>query len=173
MLHANFSDRQGHVLPAGTLAKAARISSRVAVYDVRLKEHYARCYDFDGDDLPPLVMHSCEHTGVRDDDGKQIRVDVLFTCAMAFENDESREDPPVLIKATFSLYYRINDLAEFDDDHIDAFASANGVYNAWPFWRELIHADFGRMGLPSLTIPVFSLKEERHDSQTQEPAKTD
>jgi hypothetical protein len=36
-----------------------------------------------------------------------------------------------------------------------AFATINEVFNAWPCWREYVQNVVARMGLPSITVPVF------------------
>ena len=66
--------------------------------------------------------------------------------------------PVVLINASFLLSYDFND--EFDnypDEAFKKFAETNGVFNAWPYWREFVQNATVRMGLPSLTIPVFRI----------------
>ena len=37
----------------------------------------------------------------------------------------------------------------------EAFAQVNAVFNAWPYWRELVQASLARMSMPALTVPVF------------------
>lgn len=36
-----------------------------------------------------------------------------------------------------------------------AFADINAVFNAWPFFRELVHSTLGRMGLQPIALPVY------------------
>lgn len=36
-----------------------------------------------------------------------------------------------------------------------AFANINAVFNAWPFFRELVHSTLGRMGLQPIALPVY------------------
>ena len=57
---------------------------------------------------------------------------------------------------------------QFDPDITDAlldmivsqelgqmFASRNGIFNAWPFFREFVQSTVARMGMPPLMIPLF------------------
>jgi len=37
------------------------------------------------------------------------------------------------------------------------FAETNGLYNAWPYWREFVQNTAARMSLPGLTVPVLRL----------------
>ncbi len=71
------------------------------------------------------------------------------------ESDESDEDEPVVqIGAVYVLGYAISEDSEFQQEQYDAFAEINGLFNLWPFWRELVHNLTMRMGLPPLTLPV-------------------
>ena len=41
------------------------------------------------------------------------------------------------------------------DAFLKAFAEVNGVYNAWPYFRELLQSTAARMGLPPVVVPVY------------------
>lgn len=74
------------------------------------------------------------------------------------ESDES-EDPPVYveIEAEFLVEYAMS--ASLDDSAIKAFARHNSVHNVWPFWRQHVFDIVQRGRLPSVEIPLFSIKE--------------
>jgi preprotein translocase subunit SecB len=61
------------------------------------------------------------------------------------------------IDASFALHYSIQSIGDFEDESIKAFALTNGVFNAWPYWREYVQSTAARMGLPPIVIPVFRL----------------
>ena len=65
------------------------------------------------------------------------------------------EEPVVNVSASFLLMYEMRDIEGFTDDHYEQFAKMNGVFNAWPYWREYVQNVTVRMGLPALTVPVF------------------
>ena len=47
-----------------------------------------------------------------------------------------------------------------NDEHLHAFSATNGVFNAWPYWREFVQNTTARMGLPTpVIVPVFRLGE--------------
>lgn len=72
--------------------------------------------------------------------------------------EKAKHNKPFLkIRAMFALVYEAKDLSELSDKAFDSFGHANGVYNAWPYWREFVQNVTTRMGLPSLTIPVFRI----------------
>ena len=59
------------------------------------------------------------------------------------------------IKSEFLLFYTISGFEGLTDKGIQEFGNLNGVFNAWPYWREFVQNTIARMGLPPLTIPVF------------------
>lgn len=72
----------------------------------------------------------------------------------AFIKDD--KDPVMLISASFLLAYDFKDgFDNYPEEAFKVFAETNGVFNAWPYWREFVQNATVRMGLPSLTIPVF------------------
>lgn len=56
----------------------------------------------------------------------------------------------VSVKATIELSYRMT--AKFENDELDAFSRINGIYHAWPYWREFVQNSTARAGLPPLTL---------------------
>jgi preprotein translocase subunit SecB len=90
----------------------------------------------------------------------------------AFSEAETRE-PVILIDASFVLAYKINDFKGLTKRGFEQFANLNGIYNAWPYWRELVQNIIVRMGLPSLSIPVFRIAEApKQKGVKQKEAKT-
>ena len=55
------------------------------------------------------------------------------------------------------MSYRLPADESFASEELAAFGKINGVFNAWPYWRELVHASLARMDMPTLTVPVFRL----------------
>ena len=76
-----------------------------------------------------------------------------------FHLHASRADDPkqrlLSIEAEFVLIYRVSSMEGLTQKHFEAFANANGVFNAWPYWREYVHSMTQRMGLDALVVPVF------------------
>ena len=68
----------------------------------------------------------------------------------------AEEQPTVAtLDADFVLVYRLPSDADPEADALEHFAQLNGTYNAWPYWRELVHTVSGRAGLAALVVPVF------------------
>ena len=78
-----------------------------------------------------------------------------------YKPGKSPEESEVSIKATFEIIYKAKELKSLTKKNFDAFGQTNGVYNAWPYWREFVQNTIARMGLPPLTIPVFRLVDTK------------
>jgi len=46
-------------------------------------------------------------------------------------------------------------LETVDDELAHAFANSNGLFNAWPYWRELAQTSLGRLGIFGIIIPLL------------------
>jgi hypothetical protein len=103
-----------------------------------------------------------------DEQKKNIMVFIQFMLnAFGEEVERKNENIFLNIEATFELLYSINSIEELEDEAFKSFADVNGMYNAWPYWREFVQSITSRMELPTLTIPVFRIQ-----SPSRKPAKT-
>ena len=50
------------------------------------------------------------------------------------------------------------------------FAKINGLYNIWPFFRELVHSTTMRMGIPPMTLPALKMQDDGTFNQQQGPS---
>lgn len=89
--------------------------------------------------------------------GNLIPVVVRFTFTGFQQEPDLETEPSVTIEAAFLLLYSLSNDEGITEDHVKAFADLNGVYNAWPYWREFVQNTIARMELPPLTIPVFRI----------------
>ena len=69
--------------------------------------------------------------------------------------DETAAGELMRIVAMFMLQYRLSSFEGLTKANFNAFGEMNGLYNAWPYWREFVQATTVRMGLPPFTIPVY------------------
>lgn len=81
---------------------------------------------------------------------------VEFTLNASIEGVES---PVIIITGSFLLIYKLKDFDGLTDESYRSFAEVNAVFNVWPYWREYVQSVTVRMGLPSLTIPVFRISK--------------
>ena len=71
-----------------------------------------------------------------------------------------REEPhPTLlsIRACLKIKYLIDDTSGLEDKNIEAFAKTTAIYNAWPYWRELVQNLTCRMGILPIVVPIFRI----------------
>lgn len=81
---------------------------------------------------------------------------VAITCEFRFEiapKDKTLE-PVFQLNATTELVYNLTEGAEFDVDALNDFAAVNAPFNAWPYWREVLHTASARLGVPLMRLPV-------------------
>lgn len=83
----------------------------------------------------------------------KIFVFVDFECSAS--SPEPAEVAPLRIAATYLLVYSHPEISTLAAAALDSFAKLNGIYNAWPYWREFIQTASGRAGLDPIVIPVF------------------
>jgi preprotein translocase subunit SecB len=91
--------------------------------------------------------------------------DTAFCVAVEFsaqlKSAAERIPPWVALGATFELSYGLDAPVAASGGDLRAFAELNGVFNAWPYWREYVQSMTTRMGLPPLVVPVFRLSAAR------------
>lgn len=135
----------------------SRIVSVVQIESVRLCE--ARCRSLvRPDETAETIRVEASHTAtvVGEPGGDEaFRVHVAFTLEVQEQSDEKELQAEV--RGTFELSYRLPEDERFSSEELAAFGRINGVFNAWPYWRELVHASLARMDMPTLTVPVFRL----------------
>lgn len=141
------------------MIRATKVGPNASIVDIRLIDHSARAHELTDQD-PTLKRNRRGSNFVRDEQFGGVRVFVLLGADVAYDTEESKANPPVSVSATYCLSYTVNDLESFDDDDLAAFAEVNGLYNAWPFWRELYYSVTGRMGLRPSALPTLRIKRE-------------
>jgi hypothetical protein len=88
------------------------------------------------------------------------RITVLPSFALSINHGEAESEDrgeEISIEATFALIYSVRSLDSLSEQNFAAFASVNGVFNAWPYWREFVQNTAARMGFSGLAIPVYML----------------
>lgn len=136
-------------------ALAVKVSDIVAIEDVRLID--SKCHQHpreEGKDNAFEIDHSVEVKVDRE-------VNYVFVIAhfsfKGFASQDKKQDPFVKAEASFLLSYKVDDFEGLNEDNFREFSNLNGIYNAWPYWREFLQNTLARMALPHLTIPVFRL----------------
>ncbi len=145
------------------------VSDRVQLKDVRLIK--SKC------DQSPEAMLGKKTYNINY--STEVQVDkktgyIIVTAAFSFEafTESKAQKPVILIDASFLLSYKIEKFEGLTQTGFEQFANLNGTYNAWPYWREFVQNTIVRMGLPSLSIPVFRIVGPREEKTIKrKPAK--
>ena len=75
------------------------------------------------------------------------------------EPEKDAKDAVVSLSAAFEIEYSLPKELRASQKQLNTFARINGVFNAWPYWREFVQNMVARMNLPTITLPVFRLED--------------
>jgi preprotein translocase subunit SecB len=137
------------------LSHAGFVAKQVQVEDIHLVRVAAQ-RNFETDAPPPVIQMGFDVKSAWDRESKRIRVTVNFSLRAFYEGPERPQTAPLLVEVGFALSYALTSDDGIDDEKVDAFGKMNGVYNAWPYIRELVQSTLTRMSLPALTLPVLT-----------------
>lgn len=132
---------------------AASVSERVEIMEITLAESVTKRGAVRDSLSAKLTMGVVNVETQVDKDNKVVCVRPHFVVSAKY--DDANDDELLRIEAQFVLRYRVPSLDGLRKANIDAFGEMNGLYNAWPYWREFVQSTTVRMGLPPLTIPVY------------------
>nr|WP_312131330.1 hypothetical protein [Stenotrophomonas pavanii] len=138
---------------------AQQVASRVEIESVSIRQCSFRA-NFEIGHLPAELAlsqkysASCDASRLAEDGAVIVTVSFAFT-ANEPSVDDSIGEEAMQIEADFALVYRVRAEDEIPRHCLAHFADVNGPYNAWPYWRELVSSCTGRVGLNSITVPVF------------------
>lgn len=135
------------------LALAAQVARRVQIDSIQLVESATK-QSLKHGKLPEVIAVKVEVKASRN--RKTSQISVRAKCTLK-GNYQASKQASLQIQATFCLLYSLENLTGLSNDHIAAFGQLNGIYNVWPYWREFVQSTTCRMGLPSLTLPVFKV----------------
>ncbi|MFP4105099.1 MAG: hypothetical protein ACLFVU_03320 [Phycisphaerae bacterium] len=142
-----------------SLDLAVEVSERVELVEVAAVSFRGQNSCLPGNELKVKLKHNGRFES-RQDDGKfSILTDFRF---IAVDGEQS-EDCLVELGLTMRLTYYCCDFGSISEEHLVSFAQLNGVFNAWPYWREYVQSALNRLGLPSFTVPVFRLADAQDD----------
>lgn len=153
--------------------------------DVALREsqtHLADDYEPKYDNGPAEIQHRCatqrseliELRNDGDDHRKVFRVFVDLGIrwvrpaapekGKVRDGDEGEADPSVLarIEARFVAEYVVTE--DVSQDALNEFALHNAPWHIWPYWREYVASQCGRMNLTKVAMPMqFSAAQPQNE----------
>lgn len=155
--------------PAGGFAKVA---AAVEIEDVRFISFGASFIPEAVEDHALTVHFNVKTKTAADSDRNRIFVFVDFALEATDEAKKASDVKAVVASARIRIEYKVSSSKEFDQRELDSFGQMNGVYNAWPYWREYVQSAIARMQLPTLIVPVFRVAGHRPKqlSKDEKPA---
>jgi hypothetical protein len=66
---------------------------------------------------------------------------------------------PLHLKVEYELKYRVPKDFKASKAEVSSFAKMNGIYNAWPYFREYVQTTTQRMNLPPVVLPVYRIPQ--------------
>jgi len=76
--------------------------------------------------------------------------------ASAGRDDSSDEKKVVRIASTYLVVYELDPGPQPTTADLDAFATVNGQFNVWPYWRQYVQDCLTRVELPPFMLPPFN-----------------
>ena len=141
----------------------SRIVSVIEITSVRLCEAHCRSAVHPSDAGGAISVKISRKAAVVKEPGEDgvLRIETIFAMKIHSASDEKKLQAE--IRGTFELSYKVPDDKSFSSEELEAFGQVNAVFNAWPYWRELVQASLARMSMPPLAVPVFRLPRNRTD----------
>lgn len=142
-----------------TMKSAAKVGPRAVLLDIRLRQLNAADKGLlMSDEMRERTLLT--HSVHRDLESSSAVVSCSMRYEMAHSTPESMAEPPLIVEAVFVLTYKIAGLDEVLKEDLEAFAEVNGLFNAWPYWRELLSSTVTRMGVLSPPAPTLRIRQE-------------
>lgn len=142
--------------PPYDAAAVGRVAARVEIVSVELLGAY-----FERADDGPLPVDTpgdlTPGIGIGGVEWEMSPDGTTLGCAVNFGATFDEEPEPYELYARFRLLYSIEEEAELDEADVNQFANWNGVFNAWPYWREYLSSTINRAQLPRFVVPVMGV----------------
>ena len=96
-----------------------------------------------------------EHRHAFDEAASTLTAEIAFVLGIGPPDPTAPE--VVHIEAKFALIYGVKTAPPPAERAkvFEAFVAVNGVYNAWPYLREVVSSMAARLGAPPVLLPVF------------------
>ena len=148
---------------------AARVSERVQIQGVLVSRFEAkRAPGTDTGDDDFKVEITVPELGVSKDPEKEMFWVFLTFQLLGTGKSETGDEADLSIKASFVISYSLNSFDDLSEENFRAFSQLNGIFNAWPYWREFVQSTTARMGLDQVVVPVYHVPPKRAPKTTRD-----
>jgi hypothetical protein len=140
------------------LQKAKRLIAGAGIGGVRLVEASAKVRFRESDEVPAGSKVSVSTgTQVKEAPREDGTFFVLAMADVKLLKPEVKGEPFLAVKAVFEVTYRLPEGLKASREELEAFAAVNGVFNAWPYFREYVQTTTARMNVTPIVLPLFKL----------------
>jgi hypothetical protein len=131
------------------LELASKLARRTEIESVRLKSVEYVLHDSEiGGGIDAEITAGAQYTiGAND----TITVAVTTTLSAKRKDGEAMAS----VEAVYLVTYIIEDLGSASELELEHFANLNGIFNTWPYWRELVQGLLARSEITRAVLPVF------------------
>jgi hypothetical protein len=131
----------------------SKIVKQVELLDLRLARCESHLVALEGEP-PEKLNQQINVTPFGDKENKTLQYAITFNLTGGTAQGE-QEVPALFVQAMFVLKYSVESLDGLTKELIQQFGQLNGIFNAWPYWREFVQNLTCRMGLPGIRIPLL------------------
>jgi hypothetical protein len=89
-----------------------------------------------------------------DPDDKKLLVRIPLKARVSKKNVPANSEPAIAIDCCFMLVYSLPSFDGLTEDQFVAFAKTSGLFNVWPYWRQVVHNASLQLGLPAVVLPT-------------------
>jgi preprotein translocase subunit SecB len=100
------------------------------------------------------IQIDCRAKARRQEEGFVVAAEIAVSVRPKDEQDKSW----VTVEARFDLEYGLPKGMKPTPRELKLFAETNGIFNAWPYWREFVQSTSSRMNVPQIVLPPYRLK---------------
>lgn len=145
------------------LAAVARVARNINLRDIRMIRIDATCSPSPSEALEPQISFETSSALV-----SEHLLNVI--CVYDFSVSSGGQQAASATIAYLMMYEVVGESVNEDD--IEHFARANGVYHSWPFLRQLLFDLTSKMGFSPLTLPVFQVlpRSTKQQDKIEAPA---
>jgi hypothetical protein len=102
-----------------------------------------------------------------------VETDFAFAINQDWAEKPGERQPLIVIECCFEAEYRFTQDYKPSEPQVEAFRSANAVFNCWPFFREFVQTSVTRMNFPPPPVPFLKIVRKADTSKSETPAPTD
>ena len=96
--------------------------------------------------------------------------DFSFVVSDSLGKAAQEGDSVIVVECQFEAEYGLVSDYRPAENEIEAFRSANAVFNCWPFFREFVQSATARMNFPSAPVPFLRITRKQEQVPEAPPA---